>query len=41
MLALKRKGISTNFLIDLEEIGIERKVGEGGFGEVRLGRWLG
>jgi hypothetical protein len=38
---LKDVGIGINFLIDYKELEFLQKVGEGGYGEVFLGKWLG
>ena len=38
---LKKHGISTNFIIKFREIYLEEKIGEGGYGEVFKGKWLG
>ena len=34
-------GIGLNFLIDYKELEFMEKVGEGAYGEVYLGKWLG
>lgn len=36
----KNGGIDPNFLIDYRELVFEKKIGEGGYGEVFLGNWL-
>ncbi len=38
---LKKHGIKLNFLIPKDEIEILQPIGEGGYGQVNLGRWLG
>lgn len=34
-------GIGANFLIDYKELEMIKKIGEGGYGDVYLGKWLG
>ena len=38
---LKKHGIKLNFLIPKDEIEILQPIGQGGYGQVNLGRWLG
>ena len=38
---LKKFHISANFLIDFKELVLGKKIGEGGYGEVHQGKWLG
>ena len=38
---LKKHNISTNFMIRFRELVLDEKIGEGGYGEVFKGKWLG
>lgn len=38
---MKNAGISLNFLINFEEVEKGDKIGEGGYGEVYKGTWIG
>ena len=38
---LEEFGINERVLIKYEELELEDKIGEGGFGEIYLGKWLG
>lgn len=38
---LKEFGINEKVLINYKELVLLNKIGEGGFGEVYMGRWLG
>ena len=38
---LKDVGINERVLIDFNELGLENKIGEGGYGKVYKARWLG
>ena len=38
---LKETGLNSSFVIDHKELKFETKIGEGGYGEVYLGNWLG
>ncbi len=38
---LKEVGIGINFLLDPHELEIQQKIGEGGYGDVYYGKWLG
>eukprot|EP00828_Plagiopyla_frontata_P041224 TRINITY_DN5802_c0_g1_i10.p1 TRINITY_DN5802_c0_g1~~TRINITY_DN5802_c0_g1_i10.p1 ORF type:complete len:277 (-),score=26.68 TRINITY_DN5802_c0_g1_i10:643-1473(-) len=41
MQMLKKKGVSSNFIIPFEQLGPQLKVGEGGYGDVFRSQWLG
>lgn len=41
MKTFKDAGIGSNFLIAYKELEMLKKVGEGGYGDVFLGKWLG
>ena len=41
MKTFKEAGIGANFLIDYKELEMIKKIGEGGYGDVYLGKWLG
>jgi hypothetical protein len=38
---LQEFGINERVLIKYQELTLEAKIGEGGYGEVFLGKWLG
>jgi hypothetical protein len=38
---LKEFGINEKVLINYKELDLKNKIGEGGYGEVFMGRWLG
>ena len=38
---LKEFGINEKVLINYKELDLLNKIGEGGYGEVYMGRWLG
>ena len=41
MKTFREAGIGSNFLIAYKELEMIKKIGEGGYGDVYLGKWLG